>query len=174
MANRVQSTRRVSFQRGERRKTVWVDVATTESTLVGAPTVVLINSASAGLLDLRPFTIVRVRGYLFVTSDQFAATESYGVAMGAAVVSDQAVAIGVTAVPTPVTDKQSDLWFVFENLFSRATVSAGPNELSPVGIKYDSKAMRKVEDGQDIIFTLENEINGVRVLHSARMLIKLH
>jgi len=39
-----------------------------------------------------------------VRSDQFVATEGYEIAIGMAVVSDQALAIGVTAVPTPFTD----------------------------------------------------------------------
>ena len=41
-------------------------------------------------------------------------------------------------------------------------------------LQYDSKAMRKVEDGQDSITVSENEIAGVTMVVSGRFLIKLH
>ncbi len=40
--------------------------------------------------------------------------------------------------------------------------------------EFDSKAMRKVEEGQDIVQVVENEINGCTVTISGRMLLKLH
>ncbi len=159
-----------------RRSTIWVDVPTTETTLAGAPSVALINQLAASGLATRPFTIVRTRGTLLVLSDQSGASESYGASLGACVVSSQASAIGVSAVPTPVTDKGSDLFFMFEMLFDRFQFGDNTGEQSNSGrmIQYDSKAMRKVNEDEDIVFTIENEINGAIVIHSARMLLKLH
>ncbi len=47
-----------------------------------------------------------------------------------------------------------------------------------VGTTYDSRAMRKVEEGQDFIFVIETELAGLTlgcdVRHTGRILIKLH
>ena len=110
---------------GPCRETAWLFVDTVESTMAGAPTAVLANSLNASALALRPFTIVRTRGVFFVNSDQIVANESYGADRGYAVVSDQAAAIGVTAVPTPLTDMGSDLFFVYEQVFMRAAIASG-------------------------------------------------
>jgi len=160
------------------RETAWASVDTSESVLSGAPTAVVINSAGAALLALRPFTVVRVRGIMHVRSDQAAASESFIADLGAAVVTDQAAAIGVTAVPTPLTDKSSDAWFVYEQIAGRIDIGSGagtgPPSLTSTWMQYDSKAMRKVEQDFDIVFVAENEIAGCNLLHSARLLIKLH
>ena len=132
-----------------RRESLWVGVGTATSVIGTTQTALLTNSANAALLALRPFTIVRSRGTLRLGSDQAANTENQSIAYGAAVVSDQAVAIGVTAVPTPITDQGSDLWYVYETLLSRIVVSSAVGILEPpIWKDYDSRAMRKVEDGQ--------------------------
>ena len=161
-----------------RRDTIWGSLDTTESVLTGAPTAVLTNSLNAAGLALRPFTVIRTRGIIQVRSDQAGATESYGADLGCAVVSDQAVAIGVTAVPTPLTDKSSDLWFVYEQLFGRIEIGSGAGTGVPVQTsmfkEFDSKAMRKVEEGQDLVTVVENELAGCNIIVSGRFLVKLH
>jgi len=160
------------------RETIWGDVVETRTNLPGANSGVLINVTGAAFLALRPFTVVRLRGILHVSSDQIAASESYMMGFGAAVVSDQAVAIGITAVPTPMIDQGSDLWFAYENMtgeFAFAT-AAGFRDVGLVH-RYDSRAMRKVEDGSQVIFVIENgalAASGSDVTHTARLLIKLH
>ncbi len=160
-----------------RRETLWLFVDHTITTFnQGVAT--LLNSLNAAALAIRPFTIVRTRGLLYITSDQQVATETQLCNYGIAVVFDQAVAIGVTAVPTPVTDSGSDLWFVFEpmmNAFTFGDATGFSNE----GTKYDidSRAMRKVEDGQDAVVVIEAPAvgNGGCVVQAfARILIKLH
>ncbi len=161
-----------------RRETLWVSQVTTETVLAGAPTVAILTALNAAGLALRPFTVIRDRGVIHLRSDQAGATETYGVGYGKCVVSDQAVLIGVTAVPTPVTDKSSDLWYLFESLFGRIEVSSGAGTGVPTEtgkfLQYDSKAMRKVEEGQDLISVVENEISGCNVVVTGRTLIKLH
>ncbi len=157
------------------RQTRWLFIATTETTLAGAPTAVLVTSLDAAALALLPFTIVRTRGVIHIHSDQAGADETYGVAYGEAVVSEQAAAIGVTAVPTPVTDKGSDLWYVYESLFQHLEVVTSASAFDEGAFKeFDSRAMRKVEEGQNIVSVVENEINGVIVTVTGRQLIKLH
>jgi len=124
--------------------------------------------------------VIRTRGSIRVRSDQNSSSEDYGASYGAAVVSDQAVAIGVTAVPIPTTDNGSDLWFVYEFVIGalRVTTAVGLFEGGHERI-IDSKAMRKVEDGQDVIQVVEGPgtgigSNGSQISGHARMLVKLH
>jgi len=160
------------------RATIWGDVSEAITTLVAANTAILTNVTGAAFLALRPFTVMRIRGYLAVGSDQSVATEDYQMAWGAAVVSDQAVAIGVTAVPTPFTDADSDLWLMYEQFTGRILVdtNVGFEGNGVLGRQIDSKAMRKVDEGSQLIFVAENSsiASGSRSLTHARVLIKLH
>ena len=162
------------------RETLWGDVAEASSALPAANSAVLTNVTGAALLALRPFTVVRIRGIWQVESDQQAANETYSVAFGAAVVSDQAVAIGITAVPTPSIDAGSDLWMLYERIMGGFVInSTGDSIIEPAGVskEFDSRAMRKVEDGSQLIFVVENgavTAAGCIVRTFARVLIKLH
>ena len=158
------------------RETLWGDVTPT-FTALGVGGAGLLNVTGAGLLALRPWTVVRTRGVMYLKSDQAAAAEQQSVACGYAIVSDQAVAIGLTAVPTPVVDMGSDLWFVYERLMANAT------DLTDLAIggqfkEFDSRAMRKVEDGTQLIVVAEGDVGaltaGMEFRHASRILIKLH
>jgi len=167
------------FRRGRMiRSTSWIEVAATQTVLGSASASALVSVANAALLAERPFTVVRTRGYFFARSDQIAATEDWGAAMGWCTAEDAAVAIGVTAVPTPVTDQGSDSFFAYESLIGRFGFgdATGFRELGK-GIVYDSKAMRKCEDdGVSPILTMEtfSTVSSATISHNARMLIKLH
>jgi len=162
-----------------RRLTRWFDIPWTVSGLTTTNSAILVASFTAAELALRPFTIVRCRGILKISSDQSAASESARASMGLAVVSDQAIAIGITAVPTPETDRASDLWFVYESIVSDFLFADATGFTEPTGtlLRWDSKAMRKVEEGQDVALVVENtgiSANGAFIEVAGRMLIKLH
>ena len=146
----------------------------TLTTLAAVSTASLILTLTAAELALRPFTIIRTRGFWHLRSDQIAANEPFGASLGIAVVSDQAVAIGVTAVPTPETDKESDLWLLMETLYGTAG-STGENNLG-IGGSFDSKGARKVEDGSDVAVVIETpSTSSSAIVHmSGRILIKTH
>jgi len=182
MAN-IRSSRKSGFiLRGgvTRRETVWISIVSAADTLATPQTGSLLGSLNAAALALRPFTIVRTRGVFYLGSDQAAATEDQAAALGGAVVSDQAVAVGITALPTPITDKSSDLWFMFQSLMSNIAFLTAAGFQQPAGqqLIYDSRAMRKVEDGQDIVIMAESDVAavtaGVEIRHGGRMLLKLH
>ena len=160
-----------------RRETIWADIVPVVTDLGAASTAQIINTGGAALLALRPFTVIRSRGFFYVSSDQIGASEAWGASLGMAVVSDEAVAIGATAVPTPETDASSDLWFVYETTYGQFTLhtSVGAYERG-VGRTYDSKAMRRVEDGQDLIIVVETPtiVSSARIQHRGRLLLKLH
>ena len=175
MARRIRSIPlAVRGVRGQRRETLWFGFGPTNATLTVAGGTIMF-ALSAGGLARRPFTVLRTYTELMLVSDQAAAIETQILGWGWAVVSDEAVAIGVTAVPTPITDIESDLWFQHKvlmadesNLTDR-TKSGGFASL-------DSKAMRKVESGQDLVGVAELSTvgSGFVVSVAGRMLIQLH
>ena len=158
------------------RKSLWLfqDFASITLTAAGGTIVTSLNAAALALL---PFTVVRTRMELMVYSDQEAASEKQAGAWGAAVVSEEAQAVGVSAVPTPVTEAGSDLWFAYQEFFGGfqfTTSGAGQ-----VGQRYtvDSKAMRKVGVGQTIVTVAEFSSaggDGLVLKVAGRMLLKLH
>ncbi len=172
--------RRGFIQRGNRsvRETFWVGVDPTETTLA-VSTAARINTPNAALLAVRPFTIVRTRGYFGIRSDQVAASETYDCALGVAVTSDQAGAVGITAIPTPITDAGSDLFFVYQYLAGHieqlSAVGVEPGMMNP-WMEYDSKAMRRVNEDETFAFVLESSALGIgqTIVHFARVLVKLH
>ncbi len=163
----------VSRRTGTKRETVWLQFAPTSTTLVSG-TATGLFTLNAAALALRPFTIVRTRGLLSLASDQTAAAERQRVGFGISVVSDQASAIGITAVPTPITDMGSDLWLEYQLLYYEMdpTNSMGPQFQTYV---IDSKAMRRVDISQDVFVSAEQGAAVGGVLQTGfRMLIKLH
>ena len=161
-----------------RRETMWVGIETGVTTLASASAAAIMSVMSAAFLALRPFTIVRTRGFFHMGSDQAAAAEGWGGTIGWCVVSDQAVAVGITAVPTPEADSDSDLWYVHESMLGKFEFITGTGALeNGAGRQFDSKAMRKVDDGSQIVQVGEVPAAGassVVIPDTGRILIKLH
>ena len=159
-----------------RRSTFWFSGVDTSSTITAPSTAVALTSLNAAALALRPFTVVRTRGILHLRSDQNAVTEVQAAAYGQIIVSDQAVAIGITALPTPVTDDQST-WFVYEWMMTALQFATAASFVEIGASKeIDSRAMRKVEEGQDLVEVIESATitNGLIFRSFSRNLIKLH
>ena len=68
MANVIVSRKSGFIRRGGsmRRETAWLTDPTAEVTMSGAPTALLISSLNAAALALRPFTIIRTRGVIYI------------------------------------------------------------------------------------------------------------
>ena len=180
MAN-IRSARRSGFiLRGGRnvRQMLWIPLATFSSNAIAVSSAVLISSLNAAALALTPFTIVRTRGQIFVASDQVANSENQAINYGHIVVSEQASAIGITAVPTPITEAGSD-FHVFESLMARVQVATAVSMFEIGASKeINSKAMRKVDSGEDLIEVVETPAGGptqgIEFRSYWRALIKLH
>ena len=165
---------RVVRSRGPRRTTTWFDIPPT-STIMTASGGTLVSVLNAAALALRPFTIVRTHLLVHITSDQLAADEIQMAAVGFAVVSDQASAAGVGSIPTPVTENGSDLWFLHQFVINEFALNSAIGFDANAGHQYliDSKAMRKVDIGQDVVQVAEQTtFNGVIVNMAGRMLVK--
>ena len=171
------SANQASFHRGVKRATDW-QLATLSSgyVTVAANSKVLIASiGSSALAGISPATIVRTRGMLSVASDQSAAPEAQIGGFGVGFVNEVARALGVTALPGPVNEALWDGWFVHQFFQQRF------EELSQVGfdttgaIQYviDSKAMRKFESDEGLVFMVENNATtGFQVALQLRLLVK--
>jgi len=138
-------------------------------------------AASGAVLDqsfviTEDTTIVRTRGSLWVSSDQVAAAEEPFGALGMAVATDQATAIGVTALPTPITDEGSDNFFLWMPWLASVNIATAASIANNPYMRYDfdSKAMRKANSGDNVVVTLENAsgAHGVRYILKFRMLFK--
>ena len=96
-----------------------------------------------------------------------------------AVVSDQAETVGVTAIPTPITDIGSELWFVHQLMYNNISFGDATGFQSGNVAQYevDSKAMRKVNGGQDVVLVGELSAaasDGFSFFAGGRMLIKVN
>ncbi len=180
MANIHTSRRSGLVLRGGRnvRQTTWIGAAWARSTIAAADTAVLSATGGTAITAITPLTIIRVRGFMALSSDQIVNTEAQELSMGMAVVTEQAIAIGVTAVPTPEVDRGSDAWFVYESISNQMFVSSAIGVLGPATVfrTYDSKAMRKVDNGFDLVQTIETGPNSAGAIFTDhfRVLVKLH
>ena len=88
------------------------------------------------------------------------------------------MAVGISAVPTPV-DQDSSSWIHFDGAAQQfllgTAVGLVPNMI-PHRYVIDSKSMRKVEEGQDLIEVIQMGASsqGVQVITYTKALIKLH
>ena len=168
--------RRTPLGRGQRRQTLWLTGTTTRTSLAGGGSA-LVTSLNAAGLALRPFTIVRTRGYFTIASDQQLATEFYEGAVGSTVVTDQAVAAGVASVPTPISEDASD-WFVYDRIADEFVFGDATGFiLGSILARLDSRAMRKVDLGEDLITVIEASTlntSGITITQYMRFLVKLH
>jgi len=158
-----------------RRETLWIDLPLTQTTMTAAGGTI-IYSLSTAAKAFRPYTVIRTHVSMLVQSDQEAAGENYQAAYGECIVSDQASAIGVTAVPTPLTDLSSDLWFAWKSLMGLQLVTPSSGGITGVFAagELDSRAMRKVEEGQDSLGVAEAGLLGVVLTTVGRQLLKMH
>ncbi len=176
MARRfVRSSSRTNSQR---RSTLWL--AITPGLDVADSAGRLAFNFNAAALGLRPFTIVRTHIEIMLTSDQSIAAESYGAAFGMSIVSEQAIAVGVTAVPLPIDDLGSDFFFVHQSMWGDFQFKSAVGFDAQGGSRYtiDSKAMRKVDEDQDLAATVQGAGASLGenslVSSMGRMLVKLH
>jgi len=160
---------------GPRRATEWgasADV-TTATTLAAATNVIQQSFSVAVLSDVVPTTIVRVRGHIWVASDQASVSEEPFGAIGFALVSQNALTAGVASIPGPITNEPDDRWFVYETFQAYFATGEG---VSWQRYDFDSKAMRKVEDGDALVVMVENAHStmGLEFIVKFRILFKLH
>ena len=111
-------------------------------------------------------TIRRTLGGVYVSSDQAAASENYSGAFGICVVTDAALAAGAASIPGPFTEQSDDIWVVWMPVAGSVTVGGTPGNVARLGwwFPFDSRAMRRVQEGQGIAVMFETAAaDGVSV-----------
>jgi len=164
--------RRSLAVRGPRRKSVWIGFTPQLNTFTAAGGT-LLGTLNAAALALRPFTVVRSHVVLMVHSDQTAASEDQVGAFGIEILSDQAVAAGVGSIPTPITEIGTDQWYVHQVFMASQLAGAIDAKRGEI-YQIDSKAMRKVNIGEDmaIVAELSSQGSGFTLISGGRFLVK--
>ncbi len=118
-------------------------------------------------------TIMRVRGRLWVVSDQSGSVEAFSGAFGMMIVNDLAIAAGAASILGPVTDGSDDVWFVHQTISGSGTQAI----LGDLSYEIDSKAMRKLPQGFGLAVMVENAFpgapGGFDILFGLRVLTKV-
>ncbi len=182
--------RRRSFQRRERRPTDWMaataDFSSLGSVTSGAQLVLSATSISEGTLGHR--TIVRIRGCIHLElAIETAAATLQEVGVGIALVDDRALAVSSGAgagLPQPIDDEDFEDWMWWWCGYlgtvgnPQAEVVTHRPRLGGVDLVVDSKAMRKWDENQTLVWIVQNKpIDGtateIDAVAHGRMLLKL-
>ena len=161
-----------------RRLTSW-DLGPGGSTAVGinSNSLTILGSGSQATVD--GLTIVRIRGRVYCYLSAAAAVDNgFALTFGMGICTNQAFAIGATAVPSPLDEADWDgwLWHQFVYVMSPlgAPVEAPTSAL--FSMEVDSKAMRKLPQNQTLFVAVDAIERGaatVRVDFDSRVLVKL-
>ncbi len=167
------------FPARSRRQTDWIGGSSGQAftTLATTDSVIQLSfdTRTAGQRPAAPFTITRCRGSLHVVPGAMSADTTGVGALGACVVSGEAFDAGIASIPTPWTESGDDRWFYHTYWSLAGRFDTAPVWSVPM-IDIDSKAMRKVESGDVIVWVVENFISGVslNVFLNQRTLVKVH
>jgi len=160
-----------------RRLTAWsVGVGGSAPTAFSASGSAILGSGTVP--NVEGLTLIRTRGFCeLVLRTASAAGEGYTGAIGICNVTDEAFAIGITAIPIPITNMGDDIWY-YHRFFS---VHAGSGAVD-VNARYeqhfevDSKAMRKTPVGITTVAVIQVVEQGTAILDvsfDTRQLVKL-
>ena len=119
-------------------------------------------------------TIARVRGLLQLTLDTAgSAADGFVGAVGLCIAPENAVGVGITAIPHPVADLEWDGWLWHS--FFRISGGLGTGDFSGMAsVPVDGKAKRKLTEDDALVAVLEcTEIGAatMNVFFDSRMLV---
>jgi len=120
---------------------------------------------------------VRTVGLLVVSSDQnFITNQIWSGAAGCCIVRESARAAGLASMPQPFIDASDDVWLWHQFFAGIIDDRADSDILTSMQIPIDSRAQRKVADGDAIVFLIEGggESDGFDAALYVRLLLKLH
>jgi len=170
-------SRSSGFQRAggsSRRRTGWEEGPTSDVTALSAAGGSLWSTGQ--LFGLDGLTIARIRGEILIWISSAATAldgfQSYAVGIG--VVTSPALAIGVTAVPTPLGEPEWEGWLWYHSGAALtqplAAEGAVPGVVAAVRLPIDTKAMRKVGTEEIVYgaFEVGSEVGTAVVQYSAR------
>ncbi len=114
-----------------------------------------VGLGTQGFVGNVPLTLMRVHGLVCANLDAGAVDERAMISFGIIKVSDDALAVGITAVPTPTADADAP-WIVHGHLWVTTLSEAA---IAPDGMFHrvviDSKAMRKMKPNESLAVVFE-------------------
>ena len=166
-------------QAAPRRKTQWEEGPHGDNVAISSTTSSLgtsvVSVVSIGV------TVVRIRGYFNgILTLATAVGDGFRGAFGIGIASTAAIAVGSTAVPTPLTELGSDIW-MYHRFFNThgitATIADGVNAVAArIDFELDTKAMRKLDDPSFTLYSclevIEDGIATANFHWNTRMLVK--
>ena len=164
-----------------RRKSTWGfgGDSSAGTVAISAITGTILGTGAVALLE--GLTIVRTRGEILMwLSAVGTAQDGISGALGLCIVSENAFAVGSTAVPHPITDIAWDGWYWWHavNLFAPSTTQATLDRvIASQRLEVDSKAMRKIKLSDTVALVWEGVtevgVVTVNVRFALRQLAKL-
>jgi len=159
---------------GQRRATEWIALSVPWQSQLGGKDLIAFFT-QAELEALVPFTITRTVGIFGWAHDEdFILDQDVYGAIGFAVVRENARSVGGGAVPGPLTNVGDDVWYLhrfFSGFVESINTASGGTNLI-----LDSRAQRKVVDGDALIFMseLDGTSDDIEQCLGVRILCKLH
>ncbi len=143
--------------RGRRPGGTWSRTVSVALSTTAAASKTLLTSFSLSTAGIGE-TVRRTRGRVWFGSDQSSTTEAYSGAFGLVVVNDIALAAGAASIPGPNTDRDDDGWFVWEGVANETILKDATGIQQPAlsMIEFDSKGMRRIEEGFSVAMMFEN------------------
>ena len=166
----------LSRPRSKARQTVWAGYAQQAFVAVASTAKVIIGSfvPDASTNNMLYPTVVRTRGMLTIRAEDDSADRDIVGAFGLAVVSADAFAIGITAVPGPFSDSGWGGWLVLQPFgLHVAFASAVGVDKIQTDIEVDSKAMRKIAPNNVLVLVAESNTGAYRISSPVRVLLKV-
>ncbi len=157
-----------SFSRSRKAPGTWgrvVDPATNYTAGAKASPFQFVLS-NAGINETIRRTIISI---LF-KSDQASASENPNGAFGMGVFTSQAVSVGITALPGPLSEADDDVWFVWMPLMDSIQVGATASTFNNGKLfERDFRGMRKVVEGEEIVAMIEIGTSGATAIIGASL-----
>ena len=115
-------------------------------------------------------TVLRTVGLISVQSDQSSSAEEQIGALGVCEITDRALAVGITAIPDPVTEVSDDFWLLYVPFSMSGAQGTVPNNSKE--FMFDSRAKRLVEEGTQLAVVVANAhaTHGLEFQLSMRLL----
>jgi len=125
-----------------RRETAW-DKGFQVTGQVSADGITVLQGLTGSGIGGGLVTLARIRGELLIAGSSGTTPDSIRVAIGAGLVTDEAFAIGATAVPGPLASEEWDGWMWYQAM--SAQFRGGEGQGRSFRFVIDSKSMRKFD-----------------------------
>ncbi len=158
-------SRGFTHQSRSRRRRGWeVGPGDTTVTAVSSSSAVFMGAGASALQD--GLTLARLRGRFAAFLDTATGIgDGFSGAFGIGIVKAPAFAAGISSVPTPIAEQDDDSWIFWMpvQVFAQDASDAGLGRGAFQEIVVDSKAMRKLNEGDVIYAALEVVLAGTAV-----------